>query len=203
MTGYAPQMKRVLVVYLTAQQAAAPRIHLGGRDSISQLELRSKAGLRHAEGLEYPFMQEGVEGNACHALDDLRQEDSPEVGIAVVIAGRVLELHTVDALQCTICFGGFQIQRGPTWETRRVGQQVPHEDSVFASARELGHVIHDAAVDIQGAVGHQKHCGGGQSDDLGEAGEIVNGVFVHRPRVVVSVPAHRGGVRHRSSSSHH
>ena len=66
---------------------------------------------------------------------------------------------------------------------------------------ELRYVIGDGALDIELPVRHQQHRGGGQPDHFGEAGEIVDGSFLHRPLVRIAVVTNRGAVRHRPAST--
>src|SRR4029453_533770 len=106
MAGDAADRPRVVVVHLAAQDLLAPGALLGGSDRVgvgrelvaAQPSQVDEAGGTQAERTEEPLVADAVERRLRHQLDQLAQEQEPEVAVHALRAGRVLQALAGDLL---------------------------------------------------------------------------------------------------------
>ena len=170
----------VLVVDLAHQDPAPPRVLLGGGDPGAQGDRRAVAGLGHRQRLEDPDAGQLVEGRPAELLQDVTEQDQPEVGVDHLRRRLVVQVHLEDPLEVGLLAAQLLVERGPPQQPPGVGQELAHDDPVLRSPAEPGHERPHRGVEVEPALVDEAHRHRGGGHDLGEAGQVEDRVGGHR-----------------------
>ncbi len=177
--------ERVLVVDLTAHQAAPPLVELGGGDPRQEVLAGAIERVSHRERPEHPLLHEVLQLLPGDPLEDLAEQDHAEVAVQVLGARLGDQVHGLNAREVGLRTLELLVQRRPPVDPRAVGEQVADGDRLLARALEERQVVLHLLVQIEAPFVDQDHRHRGRRHDLGQARQIVDRVRFDRRRVLV------------------
>lgn len=122
------------------------------------------------------FVAELVEREAAGFLDEVAEEDEVDVAVAELRAWRGEWVFLNAEVEGLEIIGGVARPGDAGAEAGGVGEEMAKGDGVAGGAVEFRKVEVDRAIELEFACFDEHHDGGGGGDDLGEGGEIVDGV---------------------------
>jgi hypothetical protein len=181
---HASQGMGVFVVHLAVHHPAPPWVLLRWGDAGPQLARRAKERVFHPQGREEPTRHEALQALAGYPFQCLAQEDHPEVTIEALGSRLVHQVLVIDALQDGLPPFRLQVEGSPPVHPRGVGQEVAYGDLLLAGPPKSRQDALQRSLQLESPFVHQDHRHGGRGDDLGEAGEVVEGVGRDRGSVL-------------------
>jgi hypothetical protein len=163
---------------------------------------RAEAGLGHAEGFPDAACGPAVEGFPTEVLGQVTEDQGGPIRVLDGFAGRAVESFLEDAVANVLWVGAVEVfEVGAERQTGRVGQELVGGHLGERVAGDLGPESAERGVELELALFDEGADDGSHGDDLGEAGDVEDGVEPHRlvggGRVEeTDRPAHRrtGGV---------
>ena len=173
----------------TSPRTTRPR---QGSFSVGAMRVEER-GRRAVEAVLHPERARGPAGGPAssngapaHPLQDVAEQDDPEVAVDGLRAGLVGEVERHDPLEVRRLALDLLVERRPPQQPAGVREEVPHRDLLLGGAGERREEGVHAGVEVELPLVHQDHRQGRRDHDLGQAGEVVDrvGGDLGRARVV-------------------
>ena len=154
---------------------------VGGGDAGFQGRGRQKRRVLHAQGLEDLTFAENVQRHVGDPVHDLAQGDEIDVAVIELRPRRADRVILGNGLHGPVVIRPVGPGSHPGAQTGGVGHELPDGDPALAVGGEGRPIGGRGFVEVDEAAIHQDHDGGGGGHDLGQGGEIEDGVRLHGP----------------------
>ncbi|EKD33996.1 MAG: hypothetical protein ACD_75C02514G0001, partial [uncultured bacterium] len=177
MAGNAAHAEGGWIMNLAAYHLSPPEIR--GSDTQPEVPGRFEQRILHAERCEDVLPAIFVQGPAGYPADQIAQDLEVDIAVGECAAGRMHRLLGDDLFQRYFIPGplGVLIQIGP--QPGIVGQEMADGYGGLAVFGKSGPVFDDRILQADPAIFNQLHDGGGGCDNLGQGGDIEDGVGGH------------------------